>query len=297
MRSSRKSLTIELSPQAKSAIFAVLRNHPRLKEDLLNDPNRAKDDDLAMFLRAATWPDMVRSQLNPLSHTENHPTWHYMDFPYEIDGVQGAVPDLQWDGHSYPANLPQAMDKVLAELKDPQTPKAREAIDLCWVEHLVGDIHQPLHATSLFSKEFPHGDQGGNLVFIKNAENPSLPLHTYMALHTYWDNVEGESMDYDSIRKSADRIEAAHPASQLKDRVSDLSVADWARESFELAKTVAYMNAALPHVTKTEALANPRSVPELPAGYQKQALATADERMALAGYRLAAVLEQVAKGL
>jgi len=76
-----------------------------------------------------------------------------------------------------------------------------------------------------------------------------------------------------------------------------LSVADWAKESFELAKSVVYVNATLPHVTKTEALANPRSVPELPAGYQKQALATADERMALAGYRLAAVLEQVAKGL
>ncbi|MGD0463400.1 MAG: S1/P1 nuclease [Tepidisphaeraceae bacterium] len=281
----------QLSPQAKSAIFAVLRNHPRLNEDLLSDPGRAKDADLAMFLRSATWPDMVRYLLHPLNHTENHPRWHYMDYPFELDGVQGPKPDLQWDGQSDPANLPQALDKALAELKDPQTPKDRKAIDLCWVEHLVGDIHQPLHATSMFSKEFPQGDQGGNLVFIKNAENVSLPLHTY------WDDVEGLALDYDTIRKTADRIEAEHPAAQLKDRVSDLSVLDWAKESFDLAKSVVYINGTLPHVTKTEAISDPNSVPELPAGYPQQALATADERMALAGYRLAAVLEQVAKGL
>jgi len=217
----------QLSPRAKSAILTVLRNHPRLNQDLLNDADRAKDNDVAIFLRAATWPDMVRYPVHPLTHTENHPRWHYMDFPFEIDGIQGPVPDLKWNGHSDPANLPQAMDKMLAELKDPATEKDRKAIDLCWVEHLVGDIHQPLHATSLFSSEFPQGDQGGNQVYIKNAQN--VP----MSLHSYWDNVAGLAMDYDTVRKTADRIEAEHPAAQLKDQASDLSVVDWAKESFD----------------------------------------------------------------
>jgi len=39
----------------------------------------------------------------------------------------------------------------------------------------------------------------------------------------------------------------------------------------------------------------PTTAPELPAGYAQTALATADERIALAGYRLAAVLDQIAK--
>ncbi len=281
----------QLSTQARTAVFAVLRNHPRLNEDLLHDPDRAQDTDLAMFLRAATWPDMVRYPTNPLTHTENHPKWHYMDFPFELDGVHGPTPDLQWDGHSDPANLPQAMEKMLAELKDPTTPKDRKAIDLCWVEHLVGDIHQPLHATSLFSKEFPQGDQGGNQVFVKDAKNVSMPLHTY------WDGVAGMALDYNSIRKIADRIEAEHPTAQLKDQVSDPSVIDWAKESFELAKRVVYVNGTLPHLTKTEAISDPNSVPVLSPEYQQQAIATAHERMALAGGRLAVLLEQISKGL
>jgi hypothetical protein len=37
--------------------------------------------------------------------------------------------------------------------------------------------------------------------------------------------------------------------------------------------------------------------PPLPANYEKDALATADMRIALAGYRLAAVLDELSKSL
>jgi hypothetical protein len=281
----------QLSPQAKTAIIAVLKHHPRLNEDLLGDVQKAKDDDLAMFLRAATWPDMVRYPAHPLHHTEHHSTWHYVDFPYETDGAQGLQPETQWDGHSDPANLFQALDKALAELKNPQTPLDRKAIDICWVEHLVGDIHQPLHASSWFSKEYPKGDQGGNLVMIRSENNQTMPLHTY------WDDSEGLSLDPDSIRKTADRIEAEHPPAELKEKAADLTVVDWAKESYELAKTVAYQNGTLPHITKTQWTTDPGATPSLPAGYKQKALATADLRVALGGYRLAAVLEEVAKSL
>ena len=37
-----------------------------------------------------------------------------------------------------------------------------KAMAYCWLFHLVGDIHQPLHCTALFSAEhFPKGDRGG----------------------------------------------------------------------------------------------------------------------------------------
>jgi hypothetical protein len=267
----------------------LLRNHPRLNEDLLRDTDRAKDSGIAIFLRAATWPDMVRYPTHPMLHTENHPKWHYVDFPFDLDGVHGPVPVLDWNGRSDPANLPQAMQKMLADLKDPTIPKDRKAIDLCWVEHLVGDIHQPLHATSLFSNEYPRGDQGGNLVFIKDAAN--VP----MSLHMYWDDVVGMSLKYDRVRKIADRIEAEHPPAQLKALVSDPSLVDWARESFELAKRVVYLNGSLPHASKTQALADPNSVPALSVEYQRQAIAAADAQVALAGGRLAVLLEQISK--
>jgi len=37
--------------------------------------------------------------------------------------------------------------------------------------HVLGDIHQPLHASTLVNEKFPDGDQGGNLFLIKYNEN------------------------------------------------------------------------------------------------------------------------------
>lgn len=37
--------------------------------------------------------------------------------------------------------------------------------------HVLGDIHQPLHASTLVNEQFPNGDQGGNLFLIKYSEN------------------------------------------------------------------------------------------------------------------------------
>jgi hypothetical protein len=278
-----------LSPAARTAICTALKNHPRLNEDLLHDDKKFADTDIAIFTRAATWPDIVRFPANPLNRTENHGPWHYVDFPFEQDNVKGPEPVVQWDGHSNPENLIQAMDQCLAELKDPKTPASRKAIDICWVEHLVGDIHQPLHATSWFSKEFPDGDRGGNSVMVRGSDN--LPIN----LHAYWDNAEGMSLDPDVIRKTASQIEAAHPPDKLADKTRDLSVAHWAHESFELSKTAVYDDGKLPHTTIDEGHNNPGAVPSLPPGYGARAKETADLRIAEAGYRLAAVLEDIAK--
>lgn len=45
--------------------------------------------------------------------------------------------------------------------------------------HIVGDVHQPLHSSALFSPEFPDGDQGGNLF--------KITYKTYDELHALWD--------------------------------------------------------------------------------------------------------------
>lgn len=40
-----------------------------------------------------------------------------------------------------------------------------------YLVHVLGDIHQPLHASSLFNDRFPKGDQGGNLFKIKYSKD------------------------------------------------------------------------------------------------------------------------------
>ena len=48
--------------------------------------------------------------------------------------------------------------------------------------HFMGDVHQPLHAANMYSKEFPEGDKGGNSIKLK---------YRYGAnnLHSVWDKV------------------------------------------------------------------------------------------------------------
>lgn len=46
---------------------------------------------------------------------------------------------------------------------------------LRYLIHVLGDIHQPLHASALFNEVFKDGDQGGNLFLIKyNSEIGNL---------------------------------------------------------------------------------------------------------------------------
>ena len=47
--------------------------------------------------------------------------------------------------------------KVKARDEDPE----ERAVAMCWVFHLIGDAHQPLHVTQLYSTQFPKGDRGG----------------------------------------------------------------------------------------------------------------------------------------
>jgi hypothetical protein len=48
--------------------------------------------------------------------------------------------------------------------------------------HYLGDIHQPLHATSRLDKNYPKGDAGGNFVPIPSKEGAKN-------LHSVWDSV------------------------------------------------------------------------------------------------------------
>ena len=53
--------------------------------------------------------------------------------------------------------------------------------------HYIGDIHQPLHASSRYTKYYPRGDEGGNDFRIKviNKEAGETPNN----LHSLWDSI------------------------------------------------------------------------------------------------------------
>ena len=94
----------------------------------------------------------------------------------------------------------------MAQIANPDTSAKDRAIYIAWIEHVVGDIHQPLHAACEVSTQFPDGDKGGNTQAI-------LVHGKAMNLHAFWDDLLGTDMSYTYIKKTADEI-AADPSAQ-----------------------------------------------------------------------------------
>lgn len=145
--------------------------------------------------------------------------------------------------------------------------------------HYVGDVHQPLHATSRVDHEYPQGDFGGNTV--------KLPSHDGVTeLHALWDSVAYEFSGYPKLPFSAsawktngDRANlllSRHPLSSLTADTTDLNPQHWANESFKISEDFVYNGIVA-------------SQP-LPSGYQEKAQSLAEERIVTAGYRLANVI-------
>ena len=48
---------------------------------------------------------------------------------------------------------------------------AKRGIALSWLFHLIGDVHQPLHAVQLFTREYPKGDRSGGDFCVRVAQD------------------------------------------------------------------------------------------------------------------------------
>jgi len=167
-------------------------------------------------------------------------------------------------------------------LCDAQTPDPLKSYQLTWLLHLVGDVHQPLHAVSRFDSALPAGDRGGNLVKIAGDQMPIVcddprycPYGAPSELHAFFDDIVGAGYATAPVERAA----AALPKAAVKKAaISDETV--WINESFELAVGAIY-------VSPVGAGAGPFTLDE---AYQKAALALAKKQIALAGARLANLL-------
>jgi S1/P1 Nuclease len=155
-----------LEPKVRARVDELIRKQPDYRTILTKG---APTDPAARaryaFLTAAQWPDIIRSDprffdetrpeavptapINGFPDTGRHPTWHYYDIPYSPDGTPGAF--------TPPPNAFSELRRLIPEIKATKH-EALAAYDLPWIEHLVGDVHQPLHATSRYLKSQPRGD-------------------------------------------------------------------------------------------------------------------------------------------
>ncbi len=234
----------------------------------------AKRNEVA-FVRAATWPDFIKTAAGYINDTDTPPPgpassqnigysdhlqhryWHFIDTPFSTDGtalVQPVAPNAKTQIELFTAAI--ASTTASDDIK---------SYDLVWLEHLVGDVHQPLHATSRFSAALPTGDRGGNSVAL--CVRPCKD-----ELHAFWDNVLGTSKSPTVAITAADKLAAPPPAAAA---IADDQV--WITESFEAAKQFVYAAPVGPG-------AGPYT---LDAAYKSQAKTEAKARIELAGVRLA----------
>ncbi|KQY27314.1 hypothetical protein ASD21_14795 [Caulobacter sp. Root1455] len=258
-------------PKAVAAIVAIMASHPdhaAFERQLAGLTGKARERRL--FALMARWPDDTRGS------PHDRPEWHY---------ALKAVSFWRFVLPITAGGADKAFREQLAIARDPKAPRADRAIALCWTMHLVGDQHQPLHAGHWMSWKFPKTDRGGTIAYVRWAPGgPSVDLHEF------WDGVPNRPGGREAGSEAlAASVEAAHPRPTAGGLGPDPYKAfqGWERESWVLAKTVAYQDGALA-TGKTRAQA-----PVLPNGYWARARALADLRVATAGYRMADVLALV----
>jgi hypothetical protein len=273
----------DLGPANAHKVADILRHHEDYDLWMKEKP-AGMDEDEYLFMKASTWPDDIRPKDAPLGDNQySHPTWHYIDTPYVVDNQPLPKPDS--DEHIIQA---EADNIAIVEHSTDQAERARA---LCWIFHLVGDVHMPLHATSMYSPTFPNGDAGGNREYIMLSSGKTTGLHNFW--DGLWDaDTAGNGTDADGYERTdltkvvpiGDRVFTTYPRAHLPQLVSAPAFDDWVKESYNVCVNVVYLNGALPISTQRDAGA------PLPAGYEAMAKTVGESRLALGGYRLADTL-------
>lgn len=305
---------LRLSEQQREAVFARMKAHPHFETSLIyKRPENATDAEWA-FLRASTWSDYIRPPKS-MSKEEiaKHPkhkfhrsVWHYVNFPYHAGQKESELPReaLPNETNIIP-QIELTLDLLRGKAKhDPGavaglSAEANEAVRFCWLFHLVGDLHQPMHAVALVDEKlFPegdHGDQGGNLLAIRRSESDKP-----MRLHACWDGMLSSDSRFDAVCHLADEL--THDPSFAPDKFPELTehrqVRDWAAESYLSAKTQIYRDGQFPQVRWEDVEARNVSEDKVPALSEQDAAKAqmlARRRVTLAGYRLAELLKTIVR--
>jgi hypothetical protein len=198
----------------------------------------------------ATWADRYRTRRPETGD------WHFVDIETDVTAPSGR------------GELIGKIEQFRAVLAHMDRSRGERLMALQFLLHLVGDLHQPLHAAD-------DHDRGGNgRQVIAAGERPGN-------LHHYWDSVFVTRLGKDP-RDVADALIAAI-TSRERDEWSAGAPQDWAMESFRIARSEVY--GRLPD-------AGPDGIRVLDERYVSNAMQTVRRQLQVAGVRLARVLDE-----
>lgn len=221
--------------------------------------SRSKRSDSANFIAASIWMDQIK-----FKDLHWYDTFHYIDIPFSKDNT--TLPSIPR------VNAVLGIKNAVKVLSSKKTNVADKTLALRILIHLLGDIHQPLHAVTKVSNHLPKGDAGGNL-FLLGTNNVGTNLHQY------WDNGAGFFMDKGrmyQINNKAQQLEQKWSCALIDTKKNPKK---WAKESHTLAINQAYQ-------IKFKEVPNEQ--------YQLNAQNVSQKQSVIAGCRLAALLNDIA---
>ena len=274
-----------MSPAARERAVKILLSAPEdsdLSVFYLQNSRSDEANKLELFMIASTWADIVRDKKFKNRNSKYHQgDWHYADtFWREANGKTEILNDFQEPKGKAVEQL-FAFDKML---RDNNASDADKAIALGWVLHLGGDIHQPLHTSARVTQYDSKGDQGGNLFMLspKGATGDDR-----VSLHWFWDSIvkrnisrTNDACDSDYLPPIAQAIMKKYPLAKMQSRLKLGKFDEWQQEGFQIASTKLYPTSLKFGVAPSES-------------YKKMAFEIAEEQIALAGYRMGEMLNQI----
>jgi hypothetical protein len=239
----------------------------------------------------STWADDIRRERKDTGG------WHFIDIPLDAkrDRIMEACP---------PASgcVTWAIRRQLEVLRSTSAGKREQAEALMFLVHFVGDLHQPLHAAD-------NDDRGGNCVavalFDRQPERAGTDQNYRPNLHGVWDTdlVDLVARGHDAAAL-AETLRADFAPEMKHWKREPIDVDAWAWQSHKLAAKVTY--GKLPKKVPLEA---PRPVEscadrdmgkrmyelheEIGKRYEQAATPVIRRQLALAGTRLAMLLNQI----
>jgi hypothetical protein len=258
---------------------------------------KGKERAKRMFIEGARWADDTKGTIH------DRPTWHTARWPIT---AEDAPPEAKGAAEARKGQpVGQALEALVmnyAMLSSAETNASERASALSWLLHLVGDIHQPLHVSDQYSKEFPAGNGAGTLEYVMDPIN-KMP----MPLHLLWDSNIYRLTALDAVEKNAGELAKKYPRSafpELKGLEGPDDFEKWARESYDIAVEFAY-GYGIETVSDPDKDLDPdksvkkmvayivhgvpplEEAPEVPAEYWEKLQEIVQQRITLAGYRLA----------
>lgn len=209
--------------------------------------------------------------------------WHFLDLPVRLDSFKEKA-NIAYKLEDALGTIHQCY-KILTkwthqEVRDFQT-QFEKSMMARYLVHVVGDVHQPLHSSTLINKKFPDGDQGGNLFPIQFKEN-------IQNLHKLFDSIlDGFKNDIDRpltkedsqyLEKIATEIMQEFEKGDLPE-LKSTDFADWLQESHDISQNFIYREIQIDSAPSEE--------------YIRKGFKMAKRRIALGGYRLAELFKHI----